>query len=217
VLKGTAAVVTAVAGLLGALYQFRGGAATERSAHEVSVAVPATTAVVTTTAPATTVARTQPTRSVDTARRREVVANRSYVEGLDLLLLNSSDTRGVLNEVLTGVQRGALGRANAVSRIEDVIDDRRALLDHITTRPTPQAFRAAQRALRAAIALSIKVDLAALNYVEASFNGNVVARDNAYREIAAGSRQATAQKASFTRLYNAARARSGLGVFAGSF
>ena len=210
-LKATSAVVTALAALLGALYQFRNASANDGPAPEPVVTAPAPTPV--TTAPR----QTQPTRRAADAARRAVAAQRTYVHGLDLLLLNSGDTRGVLNEVLKGVQQATLSRTAALSRIEDVIDDRRALLDRITTQPTPEAFRAAQRSLRTAIALSIEVDRAALDYVEASFAHHLLARDEAYREIVTGSGHATAQKDDFTSRYNAARARLGLGLFTGDF
>jgi hypothetical protein len=156
-------------------------------------------------------------RGARAARIRDVTGGRRYVAQLDLLLLNSSNTRGDLNEVITAVRHGTVTRVAALSRIEDVIDDRRTLLQHVTTQPTPDEFRAAQRSLRAAIAVSIDVDRAALAYVEAVFVGNVAVRDNAFRAIVAGSRQATAEKANFARRYNAAGAQLGLGPFTRSF
>jgi hypothetical protein len=210
-LKATSAVVTALAALLGTLYQFRNASASDGAAAEPAVTAPVSAV----TAPAPIIRTPPARRQPDTARI--LAAQRGYVHGLDLLLQNSGDTRGVLNEVLRGLQQGTLSRVAALSRIEDVIDDRRALLERITTQPTPEAFRAAQRSLRTAIALSIEVDRAALDYVEASFAHDSLARDDAYREIVTGSGHATAQKADFTSRYNAVRAKLGLGLFTGSF
>lgn len=188
-LKALAGLVTALAALLGALYQFN---------------------LVGTEAESATI------QTSGTIRTSSTSALRSYVDELDLLLLNSGDTRGVLNATLTAVRNETISRAVAVSQIDDVIDDRRALLNNVSSKSPPGDLREARRLLREAIALSIAVDRAALVFVDASFTGNAAARDAAWREIASGSERATATKAAFTREYNTVRARFRLGAFSGS-
>jgi hypothetical protein len=208
VLKALAGLATAVAALLTVLHQ---AGVIGRSGNGATTATPT---VVTTAAPAT---RATPTTTTTPAEPRgpDTAALRTYVDELDLLLLNSGDTRGVLNETLTAVGNGTISREVALSRIDEVIDDRRTLLDQVSTKPTPEEFREARRLLREAISFSIAVDRAAHDFVDASFAGDSEKREAARAKIVSGSERATATKAAFTRAYNANRADQGVEPFAG--
>jgi hypothetical protein len=204
VLKALAGLATALAALLGVLHQVGVvGRAGNRTTTAPQNVVAATTAAPATTTPATTVAPTAPPGT-------DAEALRSYVDELDLLLLNSGDTRTELNATLDAVRNRTISRELAISRIDDVIDDRRTLLNDVSTKPAPAEVREARRLLREAIALSIEVDRAALSYVDASFDGRTADRDAALREIVDGSARATAKKNAFTSAYN--DVRTGLGI-----
>jgi hypothetical protein len=140
---------------------------------------------------------------------------RTFVDGLDVLLLNSGRTRGDLNAVLTGVRDGTVSRRLAFVRLEAVLDNRNDLLNAVSAEDTPDEFARTRRLLVDAIDLSIRVDRAALAYADAWFAGNEAASTAAFKEIVSGSTSATAKKSQFAAEYNRVRAKHGLGTFSG--
>jgi hypothetical protein len=197
ILTGAATLVSAFGGIFTALYL---------APKDDSTPQPQPTAV------------TQTVQQSAPPRRREeprvdVSAVAAYVDTLDTLLASSGDSRAELNDLIPAVESQAVTHAEAVSRIEDVIDERRALLAEVSRIQTPDDFRRSRARLREAISLSVEVDRDVRTWIDAFFAG---ADPSAAKQAwVAGSAQAQAAKDAFRAEYNAARARFDLGTFTG--
>ncbi|HEX2292821.1 MAG TPA: hypothetical protein VHH55_05865 [Gaiellaceae bacterium] len=195
VLTGAATLVSAFGGIFTAVYLAPGEGSSE----------PVQTAAVTQTVekPA------QPRREAPAGPSLAAVT--AYVDGVDTLLATSGDSRAELNDLIGDVEAGSITHAEAVSRIEDVIDERRALLDAVSQLETPAVFRGSRTLLRDAISLSVDVDRDVRTWIDAVFGG---ADPTAARAAwIAGSEDTSAAKEAFKAEYNAVRARFGLGSF----
>jgi hypothetical protein len=202
-LKALAGLLTAVAALMAPLYQF--GALGSKGEQTLQKTVPQKASVQPTT----------PGPAPAQARAPNLAPLRTFVDGLDVLLLNSGRTRGDLNAVLSGVRDGTVSPRLAFVRLEAVLDNRNDLLNAVSAKDTPDEFARTRRLLVDAIDLSIRVDRAALAYAEAWFAGNEAASTAALKEVVSGSTLATAKKSEFAAEYNRVRAEHGLGTFSG--
>jgi hypothetical protein len=202
-LKALAGLLTAVAALMVPLHQIGAFGSKEQQTLQRTV---------------TQKASIQPT-SPPPAPAQPAAPNlaplRSFVSGLDILLLNSGRTRGDLNAVLDGVRNGTVSPRVAFVRLEAVLENRNALLNDVSAKETPDEFARTRRLLVDALDISIRVDRAALAYAEAWFAGNDAVRTAANEEIDSGSRLADAKKREFKAEYNRVRAKHGLGTFTG--
>jgi hypothetical protein len=203
ILTGAATLVSAFGGIFTALYL---------APKDHSQPQPQPTAVTQTVEqPAQTVEPPAPPRRDEA--RVDVSAVAAYVDTLDTLLASSGDSRAELNDLIPAVESQAVTHAEAVSRIEDVIDERRALLAEVSRIQTPDDFRRSRARLREAIALSVEVDRDVRTWIDAFFAG--ADHSAAKQAWVAGSAQAQAAKDAFKAEYNAARARFDLGTFTG--
>jgi hypothetical protein len=202
-LKALAGLLTALAALMAPMYQF--GVFGSKEQQTLHRTVPQKASV----------QSTSPGPAPAQPKAPNLAPLRTFVDGLDVLLLNSGRTRGDLNAVLTGVRDGTVSRRVAFVRLEAVLDNRNDLLNAVSAKETPDEFARTRRLLVDAIDLSIRVDRAALAYAEAWFAGNEAASTAAFEEVVSGSTLATAKKSEFAAEYNRVRAKHGLGTFSG--
>lgn len=126
-----------------------------------------------------------------------------YVRQTDALLSHSARTRGDLNGLIGDVQSRAISRESALSRIDQIIGQRRTLRDSLPV-DTPPLFRRPQELLRASIVASLADDEAVKRWIDAVYRGspNVA---QLFREVGRLSVSATAKKEQFLSEYNALR------------
>jgi hypothetical protein len=123
-----------------------------------------------------------------------------YVKETDHLLRQSARTKGDLRALIADVQRGAVSRDRALSRIDQIIGQRRSLRDDLPV-DVPAAFRHAQRTLRESIVLSLSDDEAVRRWIDAVYRDSSEA-PLLYRGVTALSGPATGKKAEFLSEYN---------------
>jgi outer membrane murein-binding lipoprotein Lpp len=128
-----------------------------------------------------------------------------YVRQTDALLSHSARTRGDLNGLIGDVQRRAISREAALSRIDQIIGQRRTLRDSLPV-DTPPLFRRPQELLRASIVASLEDDEAVRRWIDAVYRGSPEA-SRLFGEVGRLSVSATAKKEQFLSEYNALRQR----------
>jgi hypothetical protein len=126
-----------------------------------------------------------------------------YVRQTDALLSHSARTRGDLNGLIGDVQSRAISRESALSRIDQIIGQRRTLRDSLPV-DTPPRFRRAQELLRASIVASLADDEAVRRWIDAVYRGSPDA-SQLFGEVRRLSVSATAKKEQFLSEYNALR------------
>jgi hypothetical protein len=136
-----------------------------------------------------------------------------WVKQTDALLFHSATTRGDLNGLIQDVEDraikkdGAIKRDLALSRINQIIGQRRNLRDNLPVDPPP-SFRRARELLRASIVASLQDDEAVKSWIVAVYRG---APDDKIKklddEVDRLSRVASTKKEQFLSEYNDLRQR----------
>jgi TIR domain len=125
---------------------------------------------------------------------------RSYVRQTDLLLTNSARNRGDLNALIGNVRRQAIARTEALRQIDEIIGQRRSLVDNLPVDP-PSSFEHAQGVLRESIVASLEDDIAVRAWMIAFYNGTPN-EPQLFSEVARLSNVASEKKAAFLAEYN---------------
>lgn len=132
-------------------------------------------------------------------------ALKTYVAEIDSMLTHSADTKGNLGGLIADVNNKAIGRDDALAEINQIIGERRSLLNSLPPRP-PQAFSSAQGILADSVSASINDDVAVRAWIEGVFNGSRSV-DELSQRISDLSKTASGLKDQFLRKYNNLRRR----------
>jgi hypothetical protein len=137
-------------------------------------------------------------------------ALKTYAADIDSKLRHSADTKGNLGGLIAvvdslDVNSKAISRDDALAEVNQIIGERRSLLNSLPPHP-PQAFSSAQRILADSISASIADDVAVRNWIEGVFSGSprVGELQRRYNDL---SRVASDLKEQFLRKYNTLRRR----------
>jgi S1-C subfamily serine protease len=130
----------------------------------------------------------------------------AYVRAIDAALVDSAHTRGDLGGLINDVTNGLIPYAVANARIRAITEQRRSLLDAVSSVAAPPAFVEAAALLRRSINDSIEDDLAISNWIDAVYLAPEQA-DYYWQQQAALSAEASAAKTAFLNEYNRQRQR----------
>jgi outer membrane murein-binding lipoprotein Lpp len=128
-----------------------------------------------------------------------------YVRQTDALLFRSAETRGDLNGLIRDVESRAIEREPALSRIDQIIGQRRHLRDNLPV-DAPSSFRRSRARLRASVVASLKDDQAVRRWIDAFYRRSPNT-SKLRAEVDRLSVSATAAKERFLSEYNELRDR----------
>jgi TIR domain-containing protein len=128
-----------------------------------------------------------------------------WVRQTDALLFHSANTRGDLNGLIQDVEDRAISRELALSRIDQIIGQRRNLRHSLPVDP-PQSFRRARELLHGSIVASLRDDEAVKRWIRAVYgrSSDVSRLSREWRRLSVS---ATSKKEQFLSEYNALRQR----------
>ena len=128
-----------------------------------------------------------------------------YAEAVDTALLDSARTRGDLGDLISRVSAGSIEESEALSAIDDIIDQRQALLSDVTDVSAPDAFRRSATLLRSSLRAALADDLVIENWIKAKYAGDDATAARYWSRQRRLSNRATSAKAAFLRTYNDVR------------
>jgi hypothetical protein len=140
-------------------------------------------------------------------KSQATAAIREYVQAIDSLLQNSADTRSNLGTMISDIQQSQLSAAQATSQIASIINQRQDLQNQASAVAAPAAFRAASAKLRSSITAALADDYAIQSWINAWYDNDSYAFNNAYTRHLDATAKATEAKASFLATYNRLRSR----------
>jgi hypothetical protein len=125
---------------------------------------------------------------------------RAYVRQTDALLQNSARDRGNLNALIGNVRRKAVSRGEALRQIDQIIGQRRSLVENLPVDP-PSSFEHAHGVLRDSIIASLRDDEAVRRWIAAFYDGSPN-EPQLFGEVGRLSNIASAKKTEFLAEYN---------------
>jgi S1-C subfamily serine protease len=149
----------------------------------------------------------KPPALAPTAATAPLETVRSFVQALDRVLIQSAHTHGDVGQLVSEVQRGAIGAAEAQSRIGAIIGQRSALRSTVEHFTPPSEFKDAFAVLHESIELLLEDDLAVRNWIGDLINGDQTAADNNLQRQLVLSNRASLAKRAFLAQYNDLRMR----------
>jgi hypothetical protein len=140
------------------------------------------------------------------AKAQTRAAERSYVNSIDALLENSSETRANLGSLITDIENDQLSPTQASAQIASIINQRQDLQNQVAAVAAPARFRLAAEKLRDSIAAALDDDYAIQGWINGWYDADLYAYERSYSQHEQATARATAAKSDFLALYNQLRA-----------